>query len=56
MFDEVKGKNQLFEEDVVENIISDTKVEFPQETDHMTFPNTAREIEMQRETNRELEN
>ena len=54
-FREVKDKNQLFEEDVVSNIVSGTKVDYPQDTDHMSFPNMAREIEMQSAANLEQE-
>ena len=54
-FHEAKDKNQLFEEDVVSNIVSGTKVDYPQDTDHMSFANTAREIQMQSAANLEQE-
>ena len=54
-FQEVKDKNKFFEEDVVSNIVSSTKVDYPQDTDHMSFPNMAREIEMQSAANLEQE-
>ena len=54
-FQEVKDKNQFFEEVVVSNIVSGTKFDYPQDTDHMSFPNTAREIKMQSAANLEQE-
>ena len=54
-FQEVKDKNQLFEEDIVSNIVSGTKVDYPQDTDHMSFLNMAREIKMQSAANIEQE-
>ena len=43
-FADHKTKNQKFEDDVVRNILYDFKVEYPHDTDHLTFPNTANEI------------
>ena len=40
-------ENQKFEDDVVRNILYDFKVEYPHDTDHLTFPNTADEIRKQ---------
>ena len=54
-FQEVKDKNQLFEEDIVSNIVRGTKVDYLQDTDHMSFLNMAREIKMQSAANIEQE-
>ena len=43
-FADHKTENQKFEDDVVRNILYDFKVEYPHDTDHLTFPNTADEI------------
>ena len=43
-FEEIKDTNRIFEENVVENIISGNRVSYPQDTDHMSFPNTEQEI------------
>ena len=54
-FKEIKDPNQLFEENVVENIISGNRVEYPQDTDHMSFSNIEQEILEQSKANYELE-
>ena len=54
-FEEIKDPNRLFEENVVENIISGNRVDYLQDTDHMSFPNTEQEILAQSKTNYELE-
>ena len=54
-FKEIKDPNQLFEENVVENIISGNRVEYPQDTDHMSFSNTEQEILEQSKANYKLE-
>ena len=54
-FEEIKDPNQLFEEKVVENIISGDRGEYPQDTDQMSFPNTEQEILPQSKINYELE-
>ena len=46
-FEQVKNKNQVIEENVVENIISDRRLFYPQDNSYMSFPNTPREIEEQ---------
>ena len=43
-FADHKTENQKFEDDVVRNILYDFKVEYPHDSDHLTFPNTADEI------------
>ena len=43
-FADNKTENQKFGDDVVRNILYDLKVEYPHDTDHLTFPNTADEI------------
>ena len=50
-FDEIKDKNQLIEEEVVNNIINDVQIDYPQDNQYLTFPNTASEIAMQSEAN-----
>ena len=50
-FDEIKDKNQLIEEEVVNNIINDVQIGYPQGNQYLTFPNTASEIAMQSEAN-----
>ena len=40
-FDEIKDKNQLIEEEVVNNIINDVQIDYPQDNQYLTFPNTA---------------
>ena len=43
-FADHKTEYQKFEDDVVRNILYEFKVEYPHDTDHLTFPNTAHEI------------
>ena len=43
-FDEIKDKNQLIEEEVVNNIINDVQFEYPSDDQNLTFPNTSSEI------------
>ena len=43
-FADHKTENQKFEDDVVRNILYDFKVEYPHDTDHLTFPNAADKI------------
>ena len=50
-FDEIRDKNQLIEEEVVNNIINGVQIDYPQDNQHLTFPNTASEIAMQSEAN-----
>ena len=54
-FEEIKDPNRLFEKNVVENIMSGNRVDYPQDTDHMSFPNTEQEILVQSKANYELE-
>ena len=51
----MKDPNQSFEENVVENIMSGNRVDYLQDTDHMSFPNTEQEILVQNKANYELE-
>ena len=53
-FEEIKDPNRLFEKNV-ENIMSGNRVDYPQDTDHMSFPNTEQEILVQSKANYELE-
>ena len=53
---EIKDLNQLIVEDVVNNIISGNRLKHPQDTDHLTFLNTAEEIAAESKANQELEN
>ena len=50
-FDETKDKNYLIEEEVVNNIINKVQIDYPQDNQHLTFPNTASEIAIQSEAN-----
>ena len=43
-FEEIKDRNQKIEEDVIENIISGTRLSFSQDTSYMSFPNTPQKI------------
>ena len=43
-FDEIKDKNQLIEEEVVNNIINDVQIEYPRDDQNLSFPNTSSEI------------
>ena len=54
-FEEIKDQNQLIEEDVVKNIISGNRVEYPQDTDYMSFPNAATEIAAESKASKEIE-
>ena len=54
-FEEIKDPNQSFEENVVENIMSGNRVDYLQDADHMSFPNTEQEILVQNKANYELE-
>ena len=46
-FADHKTENQKFEDDVVINILYDFKVEYPHDTDHLTFSSTVNEIRKQ---------
>ena len=50
-FDEIKDKKQLIEEEFVNNIINDVQIDYPQDNQHLIFPNTASEIAMQSKAN-----
>ena len=54
-YDEIKNPNQLIEE-VETNILSGTKTEHPQDTDHLTYLNTTEEIFADARAERELKN
>ena len=43
-FDEIKYKNQLIEEEVVNNIINDVQIEYPRDDQNLPFPNIPSEI------------
>ena len=43
-FDEIKDKNQLIEEEVVNNIINDVQIEYPRDDQNLSFPNSPSEI------------
>ena len=43
-FDEIKDKNQLIEEEVVNSIINDVQIEYPRDDQNLSFPNTPSEI------------
>ena len=43
-FDEIKDKNQLIEEEVVNNIINNVQIEYPSDNQYLSFPNTPSEI------------
>ena len=43
-FADHKTENQKSEDDAVRNILFDFKVEYPPDTDHLTFPTRADEI------------
>ena len=42
-----KSENKKIEEDIVDNILNDFKIEHPQDSDHLSYPNTAYEINKQ---------
>ena len=48
--DEIKDKNQLIEEEVVNNIINDIQIEYPQDNQNLSFPNTPPEILKEKRT------
>ena len=43
-FEQIKDKNQLIEEEVVSNIINDVQIEYPNDNENLSFPNTPSEI------------
>ena len=50
-FKEIKDPNQLFEENIVENIISNNRVEYLQYTNHMPFSNKEQALLAQSKAN-----
>ena len=54
-FQEIKDTNRSFEENVVENLMSRNRVDYPQDTNHISFPNTEEEILAQSKANYGLE-
>ena len=44
---EEQTDNDKIEKDIVRNILNDEKINFPTDTDHISFPNTAEEIKQQ---------
>ena len=55
-FDEIKDKNQLIEEEVVNNIVNDVQLDYPQDNQNISFPNTASEIFKETEANNIIDN
>ena len=43
-FEEIKDPNRLFEKNIVENIMSSNRINYPEDTNHISFPNTEQEI------------
>ena len=54
-FDEIKDKNQIIEEEVVNNIINDIKVKYPDDNQHLSFPNTPSEISKETYENNKID-
>ena len=54
--DEIKYKNQLIEEEVVNNIINDIQIEYPQDNQNLSFPNTLSEILKETKANDRIDN
>ena len=54
-FEEVKDRNQEFEEDVVSNKLSGMRVAYPRDTSYMSFLNTPQEIKEQAREKQEAE-
>ena len=54
--DKIKDKNQLIEEEVVNNIINDIQIEYPQDNQNLSFPNTQSEILKETEANDRIDN
>ena len=54
-FDEIKDKNQIIEEEVVNNIINDVKVIYPDDNQHLSFPNTLFEISKETYENNKID-
>ena len=44
-FEQVRDRNQQFEDDVIRNKLSGARVLYQRDTSYMTFPNTLQEIE-----------
>ena len=55
-FDEIKDKNQLIEEEVVNNIVNDVQLDYPQDNQNLSFPNSASEIFKETEANYIIDN
>ena len=54
--DEIKDKNQLIEEEVVNNIINDIQIEYPQDNQNLSFPNTPSEFLKETQANDRIDN
>ena len=55
-FDEIKDKNQLIEEEVVNNIVNDVQLDYPHDNQNLSFPNSASEIFKETEANNIIDN
>ena len=55
-FDEIKHKNQLTEEEVVNDIINDVQINYPQDNQNLSFQNTVAEILKETEANNIIDN
>ena len=54
-FDEIKDKNQLIEEEVVNNIINNVQIEYPSDNQYLSFPNTPSEISKETDENNKID-
>ena len=55
-FDEIKDKNQLIEDEVVNNFVNDVQLDYLQDNQNLSFPNTASEIFKETEANNIIDN
>ena len=55
-FDDKKHKNQPIEEEVVNNIVNDIQLDYLQDNQNLSFPNTASEIFKETEANNIIDN
>ena len=55
-YNEIKDENELINEEVERNILTSTKIIHPQDTDHLTLPNTTEEIFEQDKKEKRLKN
>ena len=54
-FDEIKDKNQLIEEEVINNIINNVQIEYPSKNQYLSFPNTPSEISKETDENNKID-